>query len=193
MLLEKFREEMSLLFSLDDLSRPFVSPGYFSSEKDMDVDVGSSAGSDCSSHNIQVLACYRNLPVNTQPTVAEYPMTTDLPDLLEQEIANFDWGEPKWDQEYHQPHEDMFRVGAGLSTYNYTTECPIDKCADLTPLLDSISSIVNSHIQGISVRVSGRCGEPHAVEYGQCSVWKNVRTDQRNCRFNFFGVNLATR
>ena len=59
--------EMNLPFHLDDLSALPVSPSYYSSDEEMDVDIQSvSANRDGSEDSdIEVIACYRQVPIQT--------------------------------------------------------------------------------------------------------------------------------
>ena len=71
---------MNLQFSIDDLVAPPVSPSYFSSVDDMDVDAQSveAAASSSDDSDFQVVACYRQLSIQQQSSVGGTQMTTDL-------------------------------------------------------------------------------------------------------------------
>ena len=73
--------EMKLQFSIDELSASPVSPSYFSSVEEMEVDAQSVEAAVRSSDDsdIEVIARYRQLPIQPQSPVAGRQMTTDLP------------------------------------------------------------------------------------------------------------------
>ena len=73
---------MNLQFSIGDLFAPQVSPSYFSSEEERNVDAQSAeaAASTSDDSDIEVIACYRQLPVQPQQSVAGKQLTTDLSD-----------------------------------------------------------------------------------------------------------------
>ena len=85
--------EMNLQFPIDDLVNPPVSPSYFSSEEEMDVDIQSVEATVSSSDDsdIKVIACYRQLPVQTQQAVGTRQMTTDLSGCSDDAFPEFPW------------------------------------------------------------------------------------------------------
>ena len=64
---------MNLQFSIDDLVAPPISPSYFSAKEEMDVEVQSVEATAITSDDsdIDVIACYRQLPVQSQPKVGD--------------------------------------------------------------------------------------------------------------------------
>ena len=57
--------EMNLPFLLDDLSALSVSPSYYSSDAEMEVDIESASATrdDTEDSDIEVIACYRQVPI----------------------------------------------------------------------------------------------------------------------------------
>ena len=67
-----------MVFTLEKLQSPLVSPSYFSSYDlydPMEVDMASMARSDNS--DVQEIACYREQPLFNKNTIAGRRMTTD--------------------------------------------------------------------------------------------------------------------
>ena len=71
--------EMNLQFSVDDLVAPAIGPSNFSSDEEMDVDVQSidTTGHLSDDSDIEVIACYRQILIQPQGTVAGTQMTTE--------------------------------------------------------------------------------------------------------------------
>ena len=64
--------EMNLQFSIDDLVVPPSSPSYFSYVEDIDVDAQAveAAASSSDDSDIEVISCYRQVPIqHQQPSV----------------------------------------------------------------------------------------------------------------------------
>ena len=64
--------EMKLQFNLEDLTTLAISPSYLSSDEDMEVDIESvdATGEPSDDSDIEVIACYRHVPVPEQGSVA---------------------------------------------------------------------------------------------------------------------------
>ena len=100
--------EMNLQFSIDDLVKPPVSPSYFSSGEEMDVDIQSveTTASTSDDSDIEVIACYRQLPVQTQQTVGGRQMTTDLSGCSDNAFPDF----PKRYNRLHHEFDVFFSI-----------------------------------------------------------------------------------
>ena len=85
--------EMYLQFSIDELIAPSVSPSYISSVEEMEVDAQSveAAVSSSDDSDIEVIACYRQLPIQPQSSVAGRQMTTDLSGCADSGFPDFPW------------------------------------------------------------------------------------------------------
>ena len=73
-----FLQEMNFYFSLDNLSPILVSPSYFSSDENLEIGSFSVAGSDQANvdSDMEVIACYREIPIYPQDTLSRRLMTT---------------------------------------------------------------------------------------------------------------------
>ena len=82
---------MNLQFNLEALTTPAISPSYFSSDEDMDVDLEcvDATGEPSGDSDIEVIACYRHVPVPEQGSVAGRQMTTELSDCTGSEFPPF--------------------------------------------------------------------------------------------------------
>ena len=183
---------MRLTFNLDDLRASLVSSSYFSSDDPMEIDSISAAGSDDS--DIQEIACYREQPAFSETSVASRQMTIDTANCLGGDAPSL-WPEDEFIEQLLQADYDYSIMGAGPPIRNDTDGYEISRCAGLHPIPDSPISpplhervpnysvntyqgrnvtndyhAYNSHIQGISIRVSNRCGEPNFANYGDCVV-----------------------
>ena len=130
LLLERYRMEMNLQFSIDDLVNPPVSPSYFSSGEEMDVDIQSVEATVSSSDdsNIEVIACYRQLPVQTQPTVGGRQMTTDLSGCSDNAFPDFPWDNFESLLLSADEQADPLVMGAGPSGAQRTGSPVISQC-----------------------------------------------------------------
>ena len=83
--------EMNLQFSIDDLVAPKVSPSYFSSVEEMNLDSQSvEAGASFSDDSdIEIIACHRQLPIQQQPPVGGRQMTTELSGCTDSAFPDF--------------------------------------------------------------------------------------------------------
>ena len=183
---------MSLPFNLDDLHAPLVSPSYLSSDDPMEIDSISAAGSDDS--DIQVIACYREQPAFSETSAASRQMTVDTTNCLGGDTSSL-WPEDDFIEQLLQADYDYSIMGGGPPVRNGSGGYEISQCAGLPPIPDSPISpplhergpnysvnthpglnvtndyrAYNSHIQGISIRVSNKCGEPNLANYGDCVV-----------------------
>ena len=188
---------MNLQFPIDDLDNPPVSPSYFSSGEEMDVDIQSveATVSTSDDSDIEVIECYRQLPVQTQPIVGGRQMTTDLSGCSDSAFADFLWDD--FESLLLSPDEqvDPLVMGAGPSGAQKTGSPVIRQCGQLKPQIDTPLSPpahergryvgpsfteqqqqtihplpLSSHIQGISVRMAAHCGQPNTAQYGDCIV-----------------------
>ena len=188
---------MNLQFPIDDLVNPPISPSYFSSGEEMDVDIQSVEASVSTSDDsdIEVIACYRQLPVQTQPLVGGRQMTTDLSGCSDSAFPDFPWDD--FESLLLSPDEqvDPLVMGAGPSGAQRIGSPVISQCGQLKPQIDTPLSppahergpyvgpsftgqqqqtipplLLSSHIQGISVRMAAHCGQPNTAQYGDCIV-----------------------
>ena len=189
--------EMNLQFPIDDLVNPPVSPSYFSSGEEMDVDIQSVEATVSSSDDsdIEVIACYRQLPVQTQQTVGTRQMTTDLSGCSDDAFQEFPWDDFESLLLTADEQADPLVMGAGPSEGQRTQSPVISQCRQLRPQIDTPLSPpphergpynnppfseqqqwndhplpLSSHIQGISVRMAAHCGQPNTAVYGDCIV-----------------------
>ena len=187
--------EMNIQFSIDDLVNPPVSPSYFSSGEEMDVEIQSVEATVSSSDDsdIEVIACYRQLPVQTQPTVGGRQMTTDLSGCSNNAFPDFPWGDFESLLLSADEQGDPLVTRAGPSGAQRTGSPEISKCGQLRPQFDTPMSPpahergpydgpslteqqqqtnhplpLKSHIQGLSVRMAAHCGQPNTAQYGDC-------------------------
>ena len=188
---------MNLQVALDDLTAPAISPSYFSSEEDMDVDVLSvdATGYVSDDSDIEVIACYRQIPIPPNGGVAGRQMTTELSDYTDSDFPPFPWEDFENIMQLTDGRTDPLNRGAGPSGAVQTGSPPIKHCGELTPLVDTPLSPpphergptwsqnvnglptqgcqqlpLSSHIQEISVRMAAHCGQPNTAIYGDCIV-----------------------
>ena len=185
--------EMNLQFAIDELTNSPVSPSYFSSVEEMEVDAQSVDAEIDSSEDsdIEVIACYRQLPVQPQPSVAGRQITTDLSGCEDSGFPDFPWDD--FDIILQSTEADPSDRGASPSEATQTGSPLISHCGQLqsqidTPLsppmhergprqspvftsqqLDQPIPLI-SHIQGISVRMAAHCGQPNTAQYGDCII-----------------------
>ena len=83
--------EMSRQFQLGDLSASPISPSNYSSDEEMDVDAQSVEvlGSASVDSDIEVIACYRHVPIQPQGLVAGRAMTVDTSECANDGYPNF--------------------------------------------------------------------------------------------------------
>ena len=199
--LERFRMEMNLQFSIDDLVNPPVSPSYFSSGEEMDVDIQSveATASTSDDSDIEVIACYRQLPVQTQQTVGGRQMTTDLSGCSDNAFPEFPWDDFESLLITADEQADPLVMGAGPKGGQRTGSPVISQCGQLRPQIDTPLSPpanergpyngpsfseqqqqndhplpLSSHIQGISVRMAAYCGQPNTALYGDMVTVSSV-------------------
>ena len=189
--------EMNLPFHLDDISALPVSPRYYSSDEELDVDIQSvSANRDESEESdIEVIACYRQVQIQTEGLVAGRKRTVELPENAGETYLDFPWEDFDSMMQLVDSQADPLDRGAGPSTTTQSSSPPIKYCGKLTPLVDTplsppphesgpiynncdYTTITqpqmplqpNSHIQGLSVRIASQCGQPNQAQYGDCIV-----------------------
>ena len=107
--------EMNIQFPMDDLVNPPVSPSYFSSGEEKDVDIQSvdATISTSDDSDIEVIACYRQLPAQTQPTVGGRQMTTDLSGCPDSAFPDFPWDDYESLLQSSDDQADPLVMGAG--------------------------------------------------------------------------------
>ena len=87
---------MGTQFTIDELANSLVSPAYFSEEEeDMDVDILSVSAQGTERHSddsdIEVIACYRHVPIAPTKQNATRKMTTDLSSCVDDGLPEFPW------------------------------------------------------------------------------------------------------
>ena len=138
-------------------------------------------GSDES--DIQVIACYREQPAFSETSVAGRQMTIDTTQCFGDDSSSL-WPGDEFIEQLLQADYDYLVMGAGPPVRDGSNGYDISQRAGLPPIHDSpispplhergpsypggeYSGIIvtnnycatNSHIQGISIRVSNKCGE----------------------------------
>ena len=91
----------------------------------------------CNDSDIGVIACYRKVPVGQQGAIAGYQMTTDLSDCLESGHPEFHWEEFKDDLGSNEPEPNPLQIQVGPHGHGLAQKCSINRCAPLTPSMDS--------------------------------------------------------
>ena len=161
----------------------------------MDVDIQSvSANRDESEDSdIEVIACYRQVPIQTKGLVAGRRMTVELPESAGETFPDFPWEDFDSMMQLVDSQADPLDRGAGPSTTTQSSSPPKKYCSKLTTLVDTPLSPPphergpiynncdyttttqppmplqpNSHIQGLSVRIASQCGQPNQAQYGDC-------------------------
>ena len=189
--------ETNLPFLLDDLSALPVSPSYYSSDEDMDVDIQSVSATqdDSEDSDIEVIACYRQIPIQSEGLVAGRKMTVEVTESADEAYPDFPWEDFDSMMQLVDSQADPLDRGAGPSSATQSSSPPIKYCGKLTPIVDSPLSPPphergptynycdyttseqppmplqpNSHIQGLSVRIASQCGQPNQALYGDCIV-----------------------
>ena len=83
--------EMNLPFLLDNLSALPVSPSYYSSDGEMEVDIESVSATrdDNEDSDIEVIACYRQVPIQPEGLVAGRKMFVELTESTEDIYPDF--------------------------------------------------------------------------------------------------------
>ena len=123
---------MSLQFTLDELTTPAISPSYFSSEEDMDVDVQSvdATGYVSDNSDIEVIACYGQIPIPPQGGVAGRQMTTKLSDYTDSDFPAFPWEDFENIMQLTESRTDPLNSGAGPNGAVQTDSPPIKHCGE---------------------------------------------------------------
>ena len=198
---------MSLQLDVEEFVRPLVSALYESSDEDMEIDTASTTVVNQSfddDSDIEVIACYREIPI--------YP-----PQLAAGRAMTFEATHYGDDQSYPQcepsgsigstfdPSDslvDWFVGSPPLQTYADTdpnhrmANCnqidPITYSPISPPLVDQYPTggqqpvqwtegrvnentwATNQHITGLTISVSKLCGEANYVQHGDCTVCENL-------------------
>ena len=131
--------QMNLQFPIDDLVNPPVSPSYFLSGEEMDVYIQSVEATVSPSDvcDIEVIACYRQLAVQTQSIVGGRQMTTVLSGCSHSAFPDFPWDD--FESLLLSPDEqvDPLVMGAGPSGAQRTGSPVISQCGQLMPQIDT--------------------------------------------------------
>ena len=189
--------EMNLPFHLDDLSALPVNPSYYSSDEEMDVGTQSVSATrdNFEDSDIEVIACYRQVPIEPEGLVTGRKMPVDIPESAGENYPDFPWEDFESMMQLVDSQAHPLNMGAGPSTTTQSSSPPIKYCGKLTPLVDTPLSPPphergpiysncdytmpmqtrtplqpNSHIQGLSVRIASQGGLPNQAPYGDCIV-----------------------
>ena len=85
---------MSLQFDVEEFVRPLVSAMYESSDEDMEIDTASTTVVNQSlddDSDIEVIACYREMPIYLPQLAAGRAMTFEDPSYVDDQ-SNLPWG-----------------------------------------------------------------------------------------------------
>ena len=131
--------ETNLPFLLDDLSALPVSPSYYSSDEDMDVDIQSVSATrdDSEDSDIEVIACYRQIPIQSEGLVAGRKMTVEVTESADEAYPDFPWEDFDSMMQLVDSQADPLDRGAGPSSATQSSSPPIKYCGKLTPIVDS--------------------------------------------------------
>ena len=121
---------MGTQFTIDELANFLVSPAYFSSEeeKDMDVDILSVSAQGTERHSddsdIEVIACYRHVPIAPTKQNATRKMTTDLSSCVDDGLPEFPWDDFSdfWPEDFQTA---IVELGTGPDAIGRENNCPI--------------------------------------------------------------------
>ena len=131
---------MEKQFALDEMTTSLVNPVYASSEdeEEMEVDLLSVSGSGRHSDDsdIEVIACYRHVPVTQSNTIAPRKMTTDLFGCVDDGFPDFPWEdlEDLWPEKFQSAKVEL---GMGPGALGQENNCPISQCSNLIPLVET--------------------------------------------------------
>ena len=130
---------MNLPFHLDDLSVLPVSLSYYSSDEEMDVDTQSVGATrdDSEDSDIEVIACYRQVPIQQEGPVAGPKKTVDIPESAGENYPNFPWEDFDCMMQLVDSQVDPPDMGAGPSTATQSSSPTKKHCGKLTPLVDT--------------------------------------------------------
>ena len=195
---------MSLQFNVEEFIRPLVSEIYNSSDEDMEVDILSGheeqLPDDGPDSDIEIIACYREVPVFPPQLVGGRAMTTDF-DTDESNLTQSQYGRQGSVASITDPSDSLIEWFVGNPPQQtYKEEDPRHKmaqCKELEPIHYSPLSpplheqgpsaaeyygeypeeqgqesewIRNPHISGMTISARGICGTPNLIQYGGCAV-----------------------
>ena len=93
--MSRYLNDMSLQFDVEEFVRPLVSALYESSDEDMEIDTASTTVVNQSlddDSDIEVIACYREMPIYPPQLAAGRAMTFEGPFNLNEQ-SNLPWGQ----------------------------------------------------------------------------------------------------
>ena len=127
---------MNLQFSLDNLTTPAISLSYFSSDEEMDLDGQSvvATGHVSDDSDIEVMTCYRQVPIQLRGAVAGRQTTTELSDCTDGDFPAFPWDD--FESIMQMTESQAIDRGAGPTGAGHTDSPPIE----LTPFVDTRNS-----------------------------------------------------
>ena len=193
---------MSLQFNVEEFIRPLVSDIYNSSDEDMEVDalsVHKDLPQDDGAHsNIEIIACFREVPMFPPQLAAGRAMTTEF-SACENHLTQSQNGQSGSVASTTEPSDSLIEWFVGNPPQRtYHEEDPrhhIDQCSRLEPVLYSPMSpplaeqddggyygvnpeergqesewIRNPHITGLAISASDVCGSPNYIQNGGCTV-----------------------
>ena len=143
--LRRYQLDMEMQFTFDEMTTSLVSPAYFSSEEEeeMDVDLLSVSVEGTGRHSddseIEVIACYRHVPVSQAKPTSHQKMTVDLSGCVDDGFPEFPWNDlaDLWPEEFQPTNVEL---GTGPNALGQVNNCPISQCSNLTPLVDTLLS-----------------------------------------------------
>ena len=105
----------------------------------MEVDVQSveTLGNASDDSDIEVIACYRHVPIQPQDLMAGRAMTVDTSQCVIDDHPNFPWDEFDSIMQQVDDQSNLLDIGAGPSTSIRSNSPPINHCAELTPFVDT--------------------------------------------------------
>ena len=124
---------MSLIFKLDGVYVPLVSPTYFPTDGPMEIDSFSVAGSD--DRDIQLIACYREQPVIPKNSETGRQMTVDTTQCHDDGVSSL-WQDEEFIDQYMQAECGYPNMGAGPEDRYNANVYEISQCARLPPVPD---------------------------------------------------------
>ena len=136
--MKKFKVEMSLQFTVEDLINPFVSLSYLSFEEKMEVgDPPSVIEGERYDSDIEVIACYMEEPTSRSLAVAELCTTNGISGSVV-DLSLLEWLYGPSTKEYSEPLSDLVE----FVLWNYppldsprpVNQQHIARCSQLEPL-----------------------------------------------------------
>ena len=194
---------MSLQFDVEEFVRPLVSALYESSDEDMEIDTASTTVVNQSlddDSDIEVIACYREMPIYPPQLAAGRAMTFEGPFNLNEQ-SNLPWGQSGSIGSTIDPSDSLIDWFVGSPpSQTYVGEDPRHRMANCSqlepipysplspPLIDQGPSsshrypgwtpspegdnewVTNQHITGLAISTNKLCGEASYVQHGDCTV-----------------------